>query len=213
MNNPILFLDLDGVITDLSFFNEAKESLIHIIKNVPNIQIVITSDWRIGSAKEDLVTYFNDYFSPQLNVGDYISGLTSIYKPIGETKTRVKEVIEYINEHNIIRYAVIDDLALPFPEIYDKNFLKIKDDTIGLTMELADKIVNHLKDDRLDSVNEVLNLITKATTIAKKNGIEIFAIVRQDEDARALYYNGDLNEIKKNVDSYFRMPFDKKDLV
>lgn len=142
-----LFLDHDGVLLPLqsdnkrlytSKFNEYelfdKKCVAVLNKIISNydVQIVVTSDWRLYFDLEELCEIYQ------------VNGILT--KPIAITldlqSNRVLEIQTYIQTNNIENYVVIDDLDLSI-----ENFVKCsKAQTEGIKQSgIYDKIIKLIK--------------------------------------------------------------------
>lgn len=163
MNNPIIFLDIDGVLSsdkyanrysleeweNLSYLerhidNEAVE-LINYICDKTNAQVVISSTWRYGRTVEQLQQVLNDR-----------GGTFKVIDKTPEHDIRYRgyEIDAWISKNRskdengdyfkLTNYAILDD------DIGDM-LLKQKDNVfetdrrVGITKIDADKIIAHLK--------------------------------------------------------------------
>lgn len=130
-----LYLDIDGVLAtthqyytnrkkwhpkyDCYRFDEKCVKVLNQIIEKYNPIIVLTSDWKLKYTIESL----NDIFKMN-NVKSTVTDITSDlwnskYFSLQELEEcRAKEILEYIINHNIKEYVVIDDLNLSrwFPE-------------------------------------------------------------------------------------------------
>lgn len=163
MNNPIIFLDIDGVLSsdkyanrysleeweNLSYLerhidNEAVE-LINYICDKTNAQVVISSTWRYGRTVEQLQQVLNDR-----------GGTFKVIDKTPEHDIRYRgyEIDAWISKNRrkyengdyfkLTNYAILDD------DIGDM-LLKQKDNVfetdrrVGITKIDADKIIAHFK--------------------------------------------------------------------
>jgi len=127
MNNPIIFLDIDGVLAldpqwslnrtskswiskyDCYPFDKKCVNVLNEILKETDAEIVVSSDWR---------TYFN------LNELKEIFDINGVIKhPIGITplfptsalfleKNRASEILSYVDDNAITSYIAIDDLDM-----------------------------------------------------------------------------------------------------
>jgi hypothetical protein len=130
--NPILFLDIDGVMSTYGEYlrnrnkfwkkyDEARElqmpysfnpgcvKVLNEILEKTNAEIVITSDWREDYSLQALgnIFKFNKVIKSPIDVTEVISG-----KLIEKVKNRAKEIDIYIQKHSIETYVIIDDFDL-----------------------------------------------------------------------------------------------------
>ncbi len=138
MNNSIyLFLDIDGVLATTRQFYSKKLHPKHncyrfdpkcttVFNNIfssYNIVIIISSDWKDDYSIDD----FNEIFEwngIKFKVDDVTPSLWDIkYKSLQELEAcRANEIQDYITEHHIEKFIIIDDLDLSpwFPD----NFIR-----------------------------------------------------------------------------------------
>ena len=120
-SKPILFLDHDGVMclaTDsehyswrgkLYRFNAKAVKVLNEIIELTDCNIVVTSDWRHESSLEELQEYYKD-----MGVIKYPIAVTG-FEPCAieqQEFARCKEINKFIEERNIERYCVVDDMKL-----------------------------------------------------------------------------------------------------
>lgn len=157
----VLFLDMDGVIN-----NSTKRDLVCLpmkqkdgeytqlsnwgATNIKpflrlmswccenNIEIVISSTWRLGMTPELFNEYFEKYFFR--NDIPNVQGLTKVSaKP---WMHRGYEIQNYVNEHSIQKYICIDDDIQDIAEVVDNSKVYRVCGDIGLTDEDVKKIKN-----------------------------------------------------------------------
>lgn len=118
---PYLFLDIDGVLNSIEYYlvrvdtpndegidRHAITLFNLLLKEVPDLQIVVSSSWR----KIHTIEYIKDClqrhgFLYYENIIDYTPSLHTI---------RGLEIQDYCKEHNIVNYAIIDDDRDMLPE-------------------------------------------------------------------------------------------------
>lgn len=81
----------------------SKESINYLKQLIEkyNAQIIITSSWRIVYSLDQLQTMFDIF-----GLGKYIKATTPLISP------RTKAIQEFINEHNITSYVILDDFDM-----------------------------------------------------------------------------------------------------
>lgn len=164
----ILFLDIDSVLNCSKYGEDlyqgaeyAMEELIdaniplcvsclnalkYIFKEVPDLKVVWSTDWRLY----DKPTY-NGYGNPRLWLEkqwwmkDRVIGIT----PKKMSSTHYEEIRMWFSfekkDIEVEKFAILDDYATNEMFKYFKdNFFQCWYDT-GLTMEIAEKVVKHLK--------------------------------------------------------------------
>ena len=125
-----IFLDIDGVLNQLQYNYYLDDSCISILSEVCKMydaNVVLTSSWRLG------YSHFKDKCTPQLRsllnkFENYGIRVTSRTKNLGD---RYLEVRDYIKEHNISSYIILDDDLSEF-NTQDK-FLYLVNCRTGLT--------------------------------------------------------------------------------
>lgn len=149
MNSKIcIFLDIDGVLNSLESVicnNESDISVVNIIRlnylienllKVYDVEIVISSAWRIIHSIDEIKEIFNTY---QFKYSSLITSITPILNT--PQKIRGNEIELFINNNNVDKYIIIDDnsdmLETQLPNLLQTNFLE------GLTFKDCIKILNH----------------------------------------------------------------------
>ena len=113
----IIFLDIDGVMrthnSDLNWSRELNQSIpttfkrlfskesmgnLNYLISLTGAKVVITSTWRMYYTKTELQNIFRE----QVFVGQIIDTTS-----VGDT--RGEEIVQWLNEHRIDNFAVIDD--------------------------------------------------------------------------------------------------------
>ena len=162
----VIFLDFDGVLNSAaSFVLEArfrKENKVfddlcpvnetlchictsnfrHILDEVPDVKIVISSSWRNLFELEWLKDKLQEYKIPR----DFVIDKTPVVRMFGD---RGEEIAEWLKEHpEVTNFVILDDnyIGPPFqrtPYTDGDNFVKTSWNT-GLTLPLAVKAVKIL---------------------------------------------------------------------
>lgn len=163
MNNPIIFLDMDGVLNSdkhanrysseewerLSFLerhidNEAIE-LVNYICDKTNAQVVISSTWRYGRSAEQLQEILNQR-GGIFKVIDKTPEYSMMYRgyEIDAWISRNRSKDENGNYFEFSNYAILDDDIGDMLMKQKDNIFEI-DSHVGVTKIDADKIIIHLK--------------------------------------------------------------------
>lgn len=145
IKDNILFLDIDGVLnTRNTFYRRNKfyknnkivlpkidefrvELLSRIIKET-NSSIVISSSWRNGLEKKDdtIIPCNEDCHDLILILKKYDLVIDDI-TPFDQNRIRQNEIREYLNNHNVKKFVIIDDEDADLFE-YKDELVKIKCD-------------------------------------------------------------------------------------
>ncbi len=149
-----LFLDIDGV---LNLGNPWRylapscvEALYSIMQAVPELVLVLSSDWRKEEMLEDqlahaLITYNifpPEYKTPTLKQSDINwSRYTGMNAGV-RGALRSEEIREWLSQHPVEKYAAVDDTPLYLDSGYFQTQKRI-----GLTSEIAQQIINHLNEE------------------------------------------------------------------
>lgn len=93
----------------------SKESINYLKQLIEkyNVQIIITSSWRIVYSLDQLQTMFDIF-----GLGKYIKATTPLISP------RTKAIQEFINEHNITSYVILDDFDMS--NVFDYHFIYVR---------------------------------------------------------------------------------------
>ena len=120
-SKPILFLDHDGVMclaTDSEYyswrgklyrFNTKAVKVLNEIIELTDCNIVVTSDWRHDISLEELQEYYKDMGVIKCPIA--VTGFERY--ALGQKEfARCEEINKFIEEHNVERYCVVDDMKL-----------------------------------------------------------------------------------------------------
>ena len=139
--NKILFLDVDGVLNTartIAYQNTALALdpymvlLVDRIVQATGCKVVLSSSWRYEEQASALVMKA----VPFIDTTPKNQGLTS----------RGTEIKEWLSKHpEVEKYAILDD-ATDFLDDQKPNFFRTFWEK-GLTEEIADKVIKHLKGD------------------------------------------------------------------
>lgn len=138
--NPLIFLDIDGVLNDKSFNHLAQSNTIdrdkirniNLLLEYTNAQVVISSAWRY-MVHEGAMTLDGFAYMMRTHGLDHqaIVGVTRKDKTIDEL--RQHQIIDYLREHygyfwNYPPFIIIDDLKKEecFPDVHEENFVQTK---------------------------------------------------------------------------------------
>jgi hypothetical protein len=147
----VLFLDIDGVLNNherhengyAGIRSDCVSHLNHILKEVPDLKIVISSAWR--------------YMIPEalsLKGFEYlllVAGVNCEKKVIGYTardenvNSRGKQIRFWVKDHMVKgdKYIILDDLPFDFLKL-NLNFI-LTDPKVGLTRKKAEAVIERLK--------------------------------------------------------------------
>jgi len=109
----ILFLDFDGVLhptTNISKYFSRLPHLEEVLRDFPDIQIVLTTTWRTAEDMRDL----KQHFSP--DIAERIIGTTEEIEV--DSFQRYKEILDFLkkNKLNNKAWVALDDQAFNFPD-------------------------------------------------------------------------------------------------
>lgn len=155
----ILFLDIDGVLNsdqfDSAFFRDinnsiftknvrfcplAIENLLMILQDVRDVEVVISSDWRITFSLDDLKTFFQDAGLPSSR---FIDVTPRIVEHIFRRTPRGKEIQKYLDEHpEVGKFVILDDKN---DMLHLNKHLVRTDSKMGLMYDKAIKVIKRFK--------------------------------------------------------------------
>lgn len=151
----ILFLDIDGVLKPQysnfnrdefgSSFNQKSVNFLKEIINITGCKIVLSSSWRsIGLHKIQLMWEIRDLPGEVVGITPIQASddIIKLYQYKYNEADRGYEIQEYIDEHQITKYCIVDDCDDILP-LQEKYFVKT-DPNIGLTRETTNKIIKIL---------------------------------------------------------------------
>jgi hypothetical protein len=146
----IIFLDIDGVLNDHSPMCNGYcgieplrvAFLNRILHAVPDAKIVVHSAWRYLLYEGNLPIRFfeNLLLTHGVDCFGRLHGRTRWDGPGDGFLDRAAQIREYVAEHGVERFAVLDDLELPI-----ENFVRT-DSNVGLTGTDADRAIAILRD-------------------------------------------------------------------
>ena len=150
-SKPILFLDHDGVMcltTDsehyswrgkLYRFKAKAVKVLNEIIELTDCNIVVTSDWRHEFSLKELQAYYKDMGVIKSPIA--VTG----FEPCAicqQEFARCKEINKFIEEHNVERYCVVDDMKLELVH----NFVWTWNVREGIKQSgVKERIVNYLQ--------------------------------------------------------------------
>ena len=98
-NEMVIFLDFDGVLHRKCVDTfELIPNFIKVLDLYPKVEVVISSNWRLGMSNEAYFKIFGKYV-------DRIIGQTPNINP----ENRELEILEFVNMHKIDKFIAIDD--------------------------------------------------------------------------------------------------------
>lgn len=164
----VLFLDIDSVLNHSRYAEDCYQgeecagdafvedkvplckdniaALKHIFEAVPDLKVVWTTDWRLYDKSD-----YNGFKNPRqwLEAQDWMKDRVVGKTPKKMSSTHYEEIrmwFSYEKKDLVIeKFAILDDYDSYGMSTYFKNdFFKCRYDD-GLTMEIADKVIDHLK--------------------------------------------------------------------
>ena len=122
------------------------EALKHIFEEVPDLKVVWSSDWRLY----DKPTY-NIYRNPRLwlEAQSWMEGRVIGKTPKKMSSTHYEEIRMWFSHEkkdlDVEKFAILDDYdSLGMTTYFKNDFFKCEPES-GLTMETANKVIEHLK--------------------------------------------------------------------
>jgi len=144
----ILFLDVDGVLNRGGGpIQPELAELVNKIIHKAELQVVVSSDWRIWAG---------GFATVELAI-DNIIDKTIILNSRNRNQNRANEIMEWLSRHNVDNFAVLDDLAIPI-----KNLFRTKEEH-GITRVIAKKVIKHFRSDFVDPDDVFEDEISDAT--------------------------------------------------
>ena len=169
-----MFLDIDGVLNTIRYSNylidydeddtdedgalfdpEAVENLAEIIKNIPDVKIIISSTWRFKGwdwmnrlwEKRQLPGKIYS-FTPGLEFTRFVDIIHQKYSesvyPYGTRGLEVGEWVRVYAPQNPMqyKYVILDDCN-DFPSFYQEHVI-LTDPMLGITKEIVAKVIEKL---------------------------------------------------------------------
>lgn len=112
----VLFLDFDGVLRRAGsplyqLDRDCVEAFERAIRELPGVEIVITSSWREGFTLEEMRKHFSGDIAPR------IVGVTPMAQDRSRDQYRYREVLAYLRRRaKPTAWVAIDDDPLHYPE-------------------------------------------------------------------------------------------------
>lgn len=137
----IIFLDIDGVLNnhfdyERYGFEYVDSGLVEVLKGIvfaTKAEIVLSSTWRINDSDRAFIRSALRY-----KYLDFI-GIT----PYLKSKPRAEEIKLWLQDNpHVVKFAILDDSGDAGIGMED-SFFKT-DYYVGLTSEIAEKVINHL---------------------------------------------------------------------
>lgn len=129
-NNRLKLLGLTDVPTNQSFDPIACSNLQYILEELPDVQVVVSSNWR----KDKNLKALQDIFEINHILPDRMIGTT----PISEDEDRGEEIAAYLKEHpEVTQFVIIDDQEV---NGFADRQVKI-DSRNGLTFTDAERVI------------------------------------------------------------------------
>jgi hypothetical protein len=150
MEINVIFLDIDGVLNpDNSknpyvFAPACGQQLRRILDSRPDTHVVFSTTWRTGLPFFVLGWLWHQHDLP-------------LRRDIGRTPDihvdrRGEEVRQWLadaptrsKDHQLLRFAVVDDEVEPFLSAIERKNVFACDPTLGLTEKVADQVIRHLQ--------------------------------------------------------------------
>ncbi|MCX6997171.1 MAG: HAD domain-containing protein [Kiritimatiellaeota bacterium] len=156
----ILFLDIDGVLLvsdDLphtqAFSNTCRTNLLALLHQLPDLQIVITSSYRLGRGYERLLRIWREDSLP-----DRIIGGT----PVLGSGRKGQEIMAWLEENQLTedacRFAILDDHAEDIVPYVPVGTVFPCRSATGLTAEITAKMVAYFS---VPSVQSTARLVKR----------------------------------------------------
>ena len=142
--DKVIFLDVDGVLNNsISRYELGYEAfdpiaLFHLARIIQETgaKIVISSTWRSIPHNYRLLLAA----LTKKKIVDNVVGLTP---ELSLSDERWREIVGWLNQHDVKRFAVIDDLKGAAVPNAPYSFFLTEDES-GLTEEIADSVILHL---------------------------------------------------------------------
>lgn len=149
----VLFLDVDGVLCLGNPWRYLEESCVlalrHIMEQVPDLALVLSSDWRKEELLEDQLGHaLEQYGIPRPEFATPIFRQSKIdwsryqgMKPSTRGALRTEEIIHWLQENPVENFVAVDDTPLYVPGFFQTHPHQ------GLTLELANEIIGYLTEE------------------------------------------------------------------
>ena len=145
----VLFLDIDGVLNTpkmlgrfgIDFIDNILVALVARIVRETDCKIVLSSTWRID--KQDLMLATRELAEQGLIIYDCTPVITrSGGWESGGSVRRHEEIQSWIDQNPVTRFAILDD----DPDACIEGSFFRTDENRGLTVQIAEQIIQHLLD-------------------------------------------------------------------
>jgi hypothetical protein len=144
----IIFLDIDGVLNTTKLikkfgFDFIDDILVAIVARVvreTNAKIVLSSTWRIQEKDKNIVVQSLAQHNLELHDSTPVIKRSGAWESGGWVR-RSEEIQAWLNENpHVQKFAIIDD----FDDADIEGSFFQTDENIGLTVQIAEKIIQHL---------------------------------------------------------------------
>jgi hypothetical protein len=149
MQLDVIFLDIDGVLNPINDTNyphvfdpEAVAQLRRILDARPEIHVVFSTTWRTGFTFFVLGWLWNQHDLPVKRVIGRTPDI-KLDRRGDEIRQWLDDAPRLAPQHKIRRYAAIDDEVKPILEKIPKQSVFACDPALGLTKEIADRVIRH----------------------------------------------------------------------
>lgn len=137
----IIFLDVDGVLNTPKFihrngFTAIDDILVDIVVNIvkaTNAEIVLSSSWRVDEKDKRIV--FETFKEKNIDIVDCTPWLSQ-----NGWVERNEEIRAWLENNIVDKFAIIDDT----PDANIPGSFFQTDENIGLTVAIAEKVIEHL---------------------------------------------------------------------
>ncbi len=142
----VVFLDIDGVLnynTSEVFDKNCVSNLVKITKSTGAV-VVLISSWRCLYMYEQYKNH-----EMLINLEQMFKDNNIVFQDIAPYKgdMRSEEVAEYLQEHKVDSFVILDDCDYSYSVNYPNNWVQSWWFEKGLTEELADKAIRILEGD------------------------------------------------------------------
>lgn len=133
-NNRLKLLGLSNIPTNQAFCPIACSNLEYILEEIPDVQVVVSSNWR----KDKTIEALKKILATNHILSDRMIGTT----PVSEDEYRGEEIESYLKEHPEVKeFVIIDDKDGVKP--YLDRLVQV-DSRNGLTFTDAEKVIEKL---------------------------------------------------------------------
>ena len=120
-----LFLDFDGVLHVIQANFEERFSKLHLLEELArdfSFEVVISSTWRLFYDIPTLQKHLK-------NLGGRVVGVTG--DTLSGPYARYREILAYVEEHNVLEWRALDDASQEFPEDEKRLIRCYSDEGLG----------------------------------------------------------------------------------